>query len=47
MSDVSLKLVHSRPFIGQADDLAVVLLFSVAGLFAELVLVSIGYLAFS
>lgn len=45
MSDISFKLVHSRPFIGRADDLAMTLLLSVAGLLAELVLVSAGYLA--
>lgn len=32
MSQVSLKLVHNRPFAGAADDLAVTLLFSFGGL---------------
>jgi hypothetical protein len=45
MSDISLRLVHSRPAIGRADDLAMTLLFSVAGFVTQLVLVSVGYLA--
>jgi hypothetical protein len=47
MSDISLRLVHSRPAIGRADDLAVTLLFSAAGFITQLILVSIGYLAFA
>ena len=45
MSDISLRLVHSRTAIGRADDLAMTLLFSAAGFITQLVLVSIGYLA--
>jgi hypothetical protein len=37
MSRISLRLVHDRPFVTQTDDLAVVLLFSMAGLFMHLV----------
>lgn len=42
MSEISLRLVHSRPFIGQADDLAIMLLFSFTGLMAQLVVAGLG-----
>jgi hypothetical protein len=47
MSDTSLRLVHSRPFIGQADDLAVTLLFSFTGLMAQLVVAGLGLVTLS
>ena len=37
MSDIPLRLVHSRPFTGQTDDLAITLLFSIAGLTLQLI----------
>ena len=43
MSDISLRLVHSRPSVGRADDLAVTLLFSIGGLVAQLVVAAAGY----
>jgi hypothetical protein len=44
MSKVSLRLVHSRPFLGAADDLAMILLLSVTGLIIELTIMSTGVL---
>jgi hypothetical protein len=44
MSEVSLRLVHSRPFLGAADDLAMILLLSVTGLIIELTIMSTGVL---
>lgn len=43
MSDTSLRLVHSRPSRGQADDLAISLLFSIGGLVAQLIVAAAGY----
>ncbi len=43
MSDISLKLVHSRPLIGAADDLALTLLVALAGLFASFAMMSAGF----
>jgi hypothetical protein len=43
MSDTSLRLVHSRPAPGRADDLAILLLFSIGGLMAQLVVAAVGY----
>jgi hypothetical protein len=42
MSQVSLRLVHSRPFLGAADDLAILLLLSLTGLIIELTIMSTG-----
>jgi hypothetical protein len=44
MSKVSFRLVHSRPFLGTADDLAIMMLLSVTGLIIELTIVSTGVL---
>ncbi|MGO8914784.1 MAG: hypothetical protein ACLQJR_02610 [Stellaceae bacterium] len=43
MSDISLRLVHRRRSLGEADDLAVTLLFSITGLVAQLVVAAAGY----
>jgi hypothetical protein len=42
MSKVSLRLVHSRPYLGTADDLAIMLLLSLTGLIIELTIMSTG-----
>jgi hypothetical protein len=42
MSQVSLKLVHNRPFAGSSDDLAVVLVFSATGLIGQLFVLAMG-----
>jgi hypothetical protein len=44
MSEVSLRLVHSQPFLGAADDLAMMLLLSLTGLIIELTIMSTGVL---
>ena len=44
MSEVSLRLVHSRPFLGAADDLAMMMLLSLTGLIIELTIMSTGVL---
>lgn len=43
MSDISLKLVHSKRLIGAADDLALSLLVAVAGMFAQFAMISAGF----
>jgi hypothetical protein len=43
MPQVALKLVHNRPFVGQADDLAAALLFSIAGLIVHLVVITTAF----
>ncbi|HXY99157.1 MAG TPA: hypothetical protein VEI03_04095 [Stellaceae bacterium] len=47
MSDASLRLVHNRPFVGQADDLAVALLLSFVGLMAQLAVAGLGSIVLS
>ncbi|HZB90533.1 MAG TPA: hypothetical protein VE397_03765 [Stellaceae bacterium] len=42
MSDISLRLVHSRPIPGAADDLAVMLLLSLTGIIIEFAILSAG-----
>jgi len=50
MSEVSLRLVHSRPSVGRTlgsgDDLAVILLISTAGLLANLFLIATDLVSF-
>lgn len=47
MSDISRRLVHNRPFISQADDLAVTLLLSFAGLMSQLAVAGLGSVVLS
>ncbi|HEV2548662.1 MAG TPA: hypothetical protein VGU20_15080 [Stellaceae bacterium] len=42
MSQVSLKLVHNRPFAASSDDLAAVLVFSAVGLIGQLFVLAMG-----
>jgi hypothetical protein len=42
ISGMALRLVHSRPFVGQADDLAIMLLISATGLVIELGVLAAG-----
>ncbi len=42
ISGIALRLVHSRPFVGQADDLAIMLLVSAGGLMTELLVLAAG-----
>lgn len=38
----TLRLVHSRSFVGHADDLAIMLLVSAAGLTVQLLVLAVG-----
>jgi hypothetical protein len=40
MSNVSLRLVHDRAFVDKTDDLAATLLFSMAGLIVQFVVIA-------
>ncbi len=43
MSEIVLRLVHSRSFVGHADDLAIILLASAAGLMMQFILLAVGF----
>jgi hypothetical protein len=43
MSQVSLKLVHNRPFATSSDDLAAVLVFSATGLIGQIFVLAMGF----
>ena len=43
MSQVSLKLVHNRPFAASSDDLAAVLVFSATGLIGQIFVLAMSF----